>query len=153
MDTIEKADLTDRAIAGGWTLPDGWTVLADLSPDYDHGDPGEEYDCYGAAQVAAWRADEWAFGVVSVWVEDADGREWGRDVLGAVEYGCLPNEDEDGEVTGSAFIEPLEDRPAEYSVIREYDMIGNALRDAAEQLAAFGTPMIVEPDGPAIAGL
>lgn len=148
MDTIDKRDVTDRAIAGGWVLPDGWTVTAELSYDHDRVLPSE-YDCYSDAQITAWRNDEWGFGVVCVFVEDDHGRDWGRAIIGGVEYGHLPNEDG----TDSTFVDPLEDVPASYSVIREGDMIGEALRDAVERLEGFGTPVLVEPDGPTVSGL
>lgn len=141
MDTIAKVDVTERAIAGGWVLPNGWTVNADISPDYSIMDPYQEFDCYTLAQVDAWRRDEWRLVVVSVWVEDASGREWGRDVLGAVEYGTIPITDDTGTVLGHDCCDPLTDNPAEYSAIREHDMIGNALRDAVQCLEEFGTPV------------
>ena len=151
MDTIAKVDVTTRATDGGWQLPEFWTVAAEISPDYDT--RPTDFDCYTPAQVAAWERDEWQFVVVSVFVEDADGREWGRDVLGGVEYGSFVLTDEQDNVTGADDVDPLADKPGEYSVIREHDMIGEALRDAVRQLESFGTPVLREPDGSKVTGL
>lgn len=144
-------DLTARAREGGWELPEFWTVQADTSHDYDA--TPMDYDCYTPAQVAAWERDEWSFVVVSVWVEDEHGRMWGNSVLGGVESGWLPLTDEDDTVTGQTYIDPLGDTPAQYSVIREHDMIDEALRDAARELEEFGTPVLREPAGVTVVGL
>jgi hypothetical protein len=151
MDTIESCDVTSRAVAGGWKLPEGWTVCADISRDDDiH--PAQQGEAYEGEMLAWWKRDEWQFVNVSVWVQDRHGREWGRDVRGGCEYGYLPVT-EPGIAHGSVFVNPLTDAPGEYSPIREYDMIGNALRDAVEQLATFGTPIITEPAGTTVTGL
>lgn len=151
VEAIEHVNITDRAVAGGWVLPDGWTVQADLTRDDAINDPATEYgegSAFGPVQVAAWQRDDWAFGVVSVFVSDGHGREWGSSVLGAVVFGDFP--DDDGNVTT---ILPLDDKPAEYSVIREYDMIGEALREAVKSLESFGSPVITEPPGTTVTGL
>jgi hypothetical protein len=150
---MSKLDLTDRAVSGGWVLPSGWTVSADAYPDELINDPAREYDCYTAAQVAAYHAGDWEFVTVSVWVEDNAGREWGRAVIGSVEAGTFTMTEEDDTVTGQTFIDPLDDNPGEYSVIREHDMIGEALRDAVSELERFGTPVLVEPTGTNYSGL
>lgn len=156
-DAIATTDLTERATAGGWTLPDGWSVKADLSydpyttPD-DLGMPVEDHDPEDQdheRMIREWfERDDWAYGVVSVWVQDNTGREWGRSVLGGVEMGTYPNAD-----GSSVFIEPLEDNPGEYSIIREHDMIGEALREAVKELERFGSPVLVEPAGVTLTGL
>lgn len=136
-DAIETVDVTDRATAAGWVLPDGWTVKADMTPDDIH--PIDDDEGLTSRQIEAWRQDEWWYVVVSVWVQDADGRKWGHDSLGAVAYGTLPNTDEHDEIQG----EPLDIHPLTDShPIQEYDMIGNALRDAVKQLEQFGTPVM-----------
>lgn len=234
METIDKRDITERAVTGGWVLPQGWAVQVDLSYDHDvrhPADEGEAYEydfdvaedgeackgfcrgcdrvivrgrelwydgtrvvcpddneessvwiecdacegegetetggeceaCQGHAgwpghvlaeskAVQAWRRDDWTFGVVSVWVQDSASREWGRSVLGGVEFGRFPLVAMDGTVT-RAEVDPLDDKTGEYSVTREHDMIGEALREAVAQLAAFGTPVIVEPKGITVSGL
>jgi hypothetical protein len=147
-DAIDTRDVTDRATAGGWVLPDGWTVKVDISPDdltLDYWDD----EVYSEYQTRAWENGDWQFVIVSVWVEDAAGREWGRDVLGGVEAGDFPSEDGDT----STWIDPLADKPAEYSVIREHDMIRGALVDTVRQLEEFGTPVIAEPEGVTMTGL
>lgn len=158
-DAIATTDLTARATAGGWVLPEGWTVQADLSYDDAITGPDDymsvedeepEYQDH-ARMVREWFArGDWGYGVVSVWVQDAAGREWGQSVIGGIEMGTYPNED-----GSSVFIEPLEDTPGEYNVIREYDMIGEALRDAVKALQAFGDPhgLIREPAGELVTGL
>lgn len=145
-----RVDLTDRAVEGGWTLPEGWTVQADA--DEDNAVDTLEGDCYTPAQVAAWLADEWGYVFVSVWVQDATGREWGHAGLSLVEAGLFTMTDDDDNVIGTAWLDPLTD-PGEYSPIREHDMIGEALRDAVAELERFGTPVITEPEGATVTGL
>jgi hypothetical protein len=106
--TIDKIDVTDRAVSGGWTLPAGWTVRADMS--YDDG-------------------------------------------IGGTEYGDYVMTDEDDTVTGHTWIDPLNAPIGEYNVVREYDLIGEALRDAVAELERFGTPVLVEPAGDTVTGL
>ena len=146
-----RIDVTDRATAGGWTIPDGWSVYADMIED--DLDVAREFECYDAAQLDAWRRGDWSVVVVSVWVEDGSGREWGWGNLGGVEHGRLPVTEEDGTVTGYVDVDALEPRIGEYSVIREHDMIGEALRDAVAELERFGTPMLTEPAGVTVTGL
>lgn len=147
----DYVDLTERATAGGWTLPEGWSVRADRVPDEFHSDPHTEYgtdSAYGQVQQDAWLAGRWWWEIVSVWVQDASGREWGRDNMGGIEAGMFPQDD------GSTLdLDPLEDEPANYSVIREHDMIGEALRDAVKALEEFGTPVLTEPEGTTVSGL
>lgn len=147
MDTIDKQDVTERAIAGGWVLPDGWTVTAEISPDYDI-DADKEYDCYTPTQLVAWHNNDWQFVMVCVFVQDADGRDWGRSIVGSVEHGYLPMTNDADELISEAFsfTDALESAPGMYGPVREYDMIGEALRDATAELERFGTPIIVEPD-------
>lgn len=139
--TIDQKDVTQRAIDGGWTLPPFWTVTAEISPDCDSSP--DEFDCYSPDDITAWRNDEWRFVVVCVFVEDADERLWGNATLGGVEHGCLDQVD----------IDALTDKPGEYSVVREHDMIREALEDAVSALADFGTPVITSPDGITVTGL
>lgn len=127
-DTIDSRDVTDRAKAGGWGLPEGWTVRAEISPDLDA--RPTEYDCYTPAQVRAWREDVWQFVHVSVRVTDAHGREWGSDGLGANEYGRFPLTDEDGTETGDSYPDPFEQ-------VTESDMLNNAMREAFDQVRQF----------------
>lgn len=140
---MRKIDVTDRAVSGGWTLPTGWTVRADTSPDYDTGPVDDEG--LTRTQHVTYDQGDWEYVVVSVWVQDNASREWGRSVIGGVEAGELTHTDEDDNVTGRMFSDPLTDNPAEYSPIREYDMIGEALREAVAELERFGTPVLVEP--------
>lgn len=146
-----RVDLTDRAVAGGWTLPEGWRVFADA--EEDSAVDTLEGDGYTPTQVAAWLADEWCYFFVSVWVQDATGREWGHAGLGLVEGGSYTLTDEDDNVTGHEWIDPLESKPGHYSPIREHDLIGEALRDAVAELERFGTPVITEPEGTTVTGL
>lgn len=136
---MPKIDVTDRAISGGWTLPDGWSVRADTSPDYDTGPVDDEG--LTRTQHVTYDQGDWEYVVVSVWVQDNAGREWGRSVIGGVEAGSYTMTDEDDNVTGQVFIDPLEDAHP----IRDHDMIGEALREAVAGLERFGTPVLVEP--------
>jgi hypothetical protein len=133
-------DLTDRATEAGWTLPEGWTVQAEAIPDEYLGHPRDEYgtDGYDEEQCAAFDRGDWSWCYVHVAVRDAQGRDWGSNGIGGVEWGELP---------GAGWIDPLEDTPRSYSVIREHDMIAEALRDALKSLEAFGDPhgLIREP--------
>jgi len=149
-EAIATVDLTERATAAGWILPDGWTVHADLTYD-DHTAPDDfmsvddhepEYRDHERMIREWFHRGDWGYGVVAVFVQDARGRDWGCSILGGVEMGTYPNSD-----GTSTFIEPLEDTPGEYSVIREHDMIAEALRAAVRELAAFGDPhgLIREP--------
>lgn len=149
--TIDKKDVTQRAIDGGWTLPPFWTVTAEISPDYDASPM--DYDCYTPHQVEAWRNDAWTFVVICVFVEDASGRQWGSSVLGGTEHGWFTSTDEEDNVISESFCDALTDKPGEYSVIREHDMIREALEDAVSALADFGTPVITSPDGITVTGL
>lgn len=144
METLDKKDVTDRAVSGGWTLPDGWTVTADISPDHDT-NPSADYDCYTSQDISAWRNDDWLFVVIGVFVQDDNGRDWGRSIMGGCEHGWITSTDEHDNVTGGTYVDALADPPGEYSPIREYDMIAEALRDASAELERFGTPIIVEP--------
>lgn len=84
-------DVTERAAAQGYTFGNGWTVEALTEPDLD-GRP-TDYDCYESPDIEAWNRDEWRFVCLVVRVLDDDGREWGRDVLGACEQGLLSSSD------------------------------------------------------------
>jgi hypothetical protein len=44
--TTDKIDVTDRATTAGWTLPEGWRVLAWLAPDDTVSDPRDNGDVY-----------------------------------------------------------------------------------------------------------
>ncbi len=46
MRVIDEVDVTDRALDAGWTLPEGWQVLAWTEPDDDLRDPRDKGDCY-----------------------------------------------------------------------------------------------------------
>lgn len=150
VEALATTNLTERAIAAGWILPDSWTVHADLT--YDDATTPDDYTSVEDHEpeyrdhermIREWfdRGD-WGYGIVAVFVQDAHGRDWGRAILGSVEMGTYPNAD-----GTSTFIEPLEDTPGEYSVIREHDLIAEALRDAVRELEAFGDPhgLIREP--------
>lgn len=143
-ETIEWVDVTDRAKAGGWGLPDGWTVRAEISPDNDsHPD---HFDCYDAVQVQAWRDDAWRFVVLSVHVEDADGRQWGASVVGANEYGRFPLVQEEGDYQDAY--------PNPFGELAESDMINEALKDAVESTERFcDAEKITEPTGVNYSGL
>lgn len=149
-DAISTVELTERAIAGGWTLPEGWKVFADITHDDAIVDLAKEYDCYSERQITAWRNDDWMFVFVSVWVEDNSGRQWGQFGIGGLEYGDVPGYEDDAL---DYSLNPLEDIPGEYAPIREHDMIGEALRDAVKALDEFGTPVLCEPAGTTMTGL
>jgi hypothetical protein len=131
------SDYTARAREAGWTLPDGWTVKAEMSADEWATHPRDEYDCYDEDDLAAYDRGDWWFAIVVVIVADAAGRTWGASSIGGVEAGTL----------AGTFLDPLSDEPGEYSPIREHDLIGEALRDALKSLEAFGDPhgLIREP--------
>lgn len=153
MDCIDQVDVTDRAVAGGWTLPKGWAVVADTTHDGTVTDLMAEFGKDSAYDhpeiVASWLRDDWYFVVVSVYVRDDQGREWGHALLGGVEAGSFPWFDAEGNVSWLSTINPLTDPHP----IADQDMIGQALRDAVVALAAFGTPVIVEPAGTHYSGL
>lgn len=152
VEAIETRDVTDRAVSGGWQLPGGWTVRADITYDdaANAHAPDNEGDAFDdPAIIAAWKADRWTFVMVSVWVQDSSSREWGRDLLGACVHGDFP-----------AF-DPATNRASDtetnmvdgFDAVTDHDMIRNALLDAVEQLQDFGTPVIREPEGDAVTGL
>jgi hypothetical protein len=138
-------DLTERAIAGGWTLPDGWTVTAESWHDDAVQDIGKEFDCYSDEDITAWCNSEWWIEGITVSVQDDAGRDWGVSSVGGFEAGQMPGVSE--------WLDPLEDKPAHYSPIREHDMIGEALREAVKALESFGSPVLTEPTGVNYSGL
>jgi len=135
---VRDLDLTSRAREGGWQMPDGWSVWADVLPDDHLGNPLIEYgtDAYTAEDGAAFDRGDWWWVFIRVTVEDADGREWGSAGIGGVEAGDMPEH---------GWIDPIAERPGEYSVIREHDLIAEALRDAQATLARFGQPVLADP--------
>jgi hypothetical protein len=132
------SDYTARAREAGWTLPDGWTVTSEMDAD-DTGHPRDEHghDCYDEDDFTAYDRGDWGFVYILVTVRDAAGRKWGASGIGGVEAGTL----------AGTFLDPLSDEPGEYSPVREYDLIGEALRDAVKALETFGDPhgLIREP--------
>jgi len=139
MERIADVDLTDRARAGGWILPDGWSVKADLTYD-DRLHPAHDGDWATPDQVRAWSQGTWEYTTVSVWVQDRRGREWGSAALSGLVYGGLPR---------AGFCDPLTD-----DTIAEHDMIREALEDAVSNLEDFGTPAISQaPSDITVTGL
>lgn len=66
---------------------DGFQVSAALMPDLDaHPD---EYECYGADDVTAWRDDWWTYVGIVVTVS-REGIELGEASLWAIEHGTMP---------------------------------------------------------------
>lgn len=142
---MASIDLTDRAIAGGWTLPEHWTVTAESWDDDTVQRLEDEFDCYSPEDIDAFYAGAWGFAGVTVSVQDDAGRQWGQSTVGGFEVGQLPGTNE--------WLNPLDDKPGQYSPIREHDMIGEALCEAVKALESFGSPVLTEPTGVNYSGL
>ena len=134
---MDRTNYTARAREAGWQLPEGWTVVAEVCDDDTPTHPRDEYDCYSEDDLTAYDRGDWRFVYVHVSVQDEDGHQWGASGIGGTEYGTLPD---------AGFVDPLSDTPGEYNVVREYDLIAEALRDAQGTLERFGSPEITLPD-------
>ena len=89
-------------------LPDWgpFQVKATLYPDWDSST--DDADCYTPKQVEAWRNDEWSFVGLEVTVS-FNGREIGSNSLWGIEHGHYTMTDEDDNVTGEEYLNPLSD--------------------------------------------
>ena len=90
------------------TLParDGFTLTA--RKYYDTDSTPDDYDCYTAKQVTAWRADEWQFVGLRV-TASVDGIELGSADLWSIEDGRYTCTTEDDVVTDVRDLDPLTD--------------------------------------------
>lgn len=73
-----------------WDLPCNFHVS--LTHDGGETRPDQEYDCYDAEDIAAWKRDEWCFVTVDVTPVDEFKTIYARamESLGAVEWGDMP---------------------------------------------------------------
>lgn len=119
------------------TLParDGFTLTARKYYDTD-GTP-DDYDCYTANQVTAWRADEWQFVGLRV-TASVDGIELGSADLWSIEDGRYTCTTEDDVVTDVRDLDPLTDD--DYLT----DLTAEAIATARDNLAKLCAKVVSE---------
>lgn len=116
----DVTNVTERAKALGFELGDDFQF--NLCSEYDQDAHINDYDdeVYTDAARDAWRNDEWHFAILTVYVLDANGRQWGADSIGSVEVGHF----------GDQYL-----KPEEYDGLD--DMISNAGTEAKREITEF----------------
>lgn len=116
----DVTNVNARAKALGFDLGDDFQFNLCYEYDVDVRITDYEDEVFTDNQRAAWRNNEWYFAVLTVYVLDANGRQWGADSLGAVVLGQF----------GDRYL-----KAENYDDLD--DLISNAGREAKRAIAAF----------------
>lgn len=102
----------------------GFDIRAELLPDPDT--RPQDFDCYSAVDIEAWKQDQWSFVTTKITASRA-GIELGNAYLGGSDYGQLPG--------AKRFVNPLEGDGEAFVNGYGPQLIEDAIAEATEAVA------------------
>jgi len=105
----------------------GFDMRVELYPDYDNSPEGEDWA--SAEQVAAWRRDDWAYGVLVV-TASVNGYDLGTTALGGVVFGRLDEDTNLNPLEDATYVDDLRDEAVQDAEVEAKSLI-KRLREVA----------------------